>query len=606
MSKKVYLKSYKYEQSYNASLDFDGSNDYVNIPHSSALGITGDLTIEAWVKPDNYSDFNMVVTKCVGNGGGSDSQYQLRIEQSTGYLRFIHSVSGSLESATSTFQVPLNTWSHISAKKDGTNVVLNLNMLNRELYAEGGTSNSNSDDVKIGTRDDLNNFFDGQIGEVRIWDTIRTDTELRANMNKPLNGDETGLQGYWKLNEGAGTTAEDSSSNANDGTLTNFPSSPWLSDPAPLYQTTYAGFFDNFGVSGYSKSIYSGNGELTVTVPRKFDDFNQNGTVQLGNRVDIYVFDRNDNTGTKVYTGRMEEYTTQVSTDEAVTVRCLGLVNRLSLDTYTDATTLTKSYSSQDPALVVRDIIDQYQLANGTDITYTTSTVPTTSDTVSLELSSTTYLEALNLVTKTAGADYYWLLDNENQVIFKEFPTTPTHYFMFGRDITALEATNSIVDTRNSILAWNRLPSTDGDYISKRYEDMGSIFQYGRRQLRKADGRYKASADGFDQFAESYFDIYSDTITSLRFEVIDNSYGNGYDIETIQPGDTCRILNIKPNESITDNMLITNVKYTFDSVVIDIVDVEKFVSRTLFGLQEELAERAYTNDGPSTFTQDNL
>lgn len=606
MSKKVYLKSYKYSEAYQAALEFDGTDDYVNIPHSSKLDVTGNITIEAWVYLHNYSDFNMIVTKTTGNGG-TNNTYQFRIEQTTGLLRFLHRSGGSTKAFELADPVPLNTWTHVVVKKSTADGVLFING-NRKLFlGGGGTSTSNTNDVKIGSRDDLGNFFDGLIGEVRIWDFIRTDQAILADRTKELTGEEAGLVGYWKLNEGAGTTAEDSSSSPQDGTLTSFPANAWVTNnPAPIYTTAYAGFFNNFGVSSYSKSIYSGNGELTLTVPRKFDDFDEGNTIGHGNRVDVYVFDKNDNSGTKIYTGTIEEYTSAVSSNEDVSVRCLGIVNRLALDTYTDSKALTKSYSSQDPALVVRDIIDQYQFSNGENITYTTSTIPTTSDTVSLELSSTTYLEALNLVTRTAGADYYWLLNNDNQIVFKKFSTTPTHYFMFGRDIAYLEAQNSIVDLRNSLLAWNRLPSSDSDYISKRYERMLSLFKYGRRQTRKADGRYKASADGFDKFAENYFEIYSEPIASLRFEVIDNSYGRGYNIESIQPGDTCRILNIKKNSSISDNMLITHVEYSFDRVVIDIVDVQQFISRSLFDIREQLAEQAYTNAGPDTFTQDEI
>ena len=39
----------------NYALDFDGSNDYVALGNPAQLQITGDMTIEMWLKPDNFS-----------------------------------------------------------------------------------------------------------------------------------------------------------------------------------------------------------------------------------------------------------------------------------------------------------------------------------------------------------------------------------------------------------------------------------------------------------------------------------------------------------------------------------------------------------------------
>ena len=38
-------------------------------------------------------------------------------------------------------------------------------------------------------------------------------------MNQTLNGNEPGLVGYWKFDEGTGTTTADATSNGNDGTI---------------------------------------------------------------------------------------------------------------------------------------------------------------------------------------------------------------------------------------------------------------------------------------------------------------------------------------------------------------------------------------------------
>lgn len=62
-------------------------------------------------------------------------------------------------------------------------------------------------------------YYAGIIDDVRIWNTARTQTEIQANMYKELIGNESGLVGYWKFNEGTGTIALDSTPNGNDGTI---------------------------------------------------------------------------------------------------------------------------------------------------------------------------------------------------------------------------------------------------------------------------------------------------------------------------------------------------------------------------------------------------
>ena len=62
-------------------------------------------------------------------------------------------------------------------------------------------------------------YFEGQIADVRVWDSARSQAEIQADLARTLNGDETGLIGYWRLDETSGTTAADSSTFGNDGTV---------------------------------------------------------------------------------------------------------------------------------------------------------------------------------------------------------------------------------------------------------------------------------------------------------------------------------------------------------------------------------------------------
>lgn len=63
-------------------------------------------------------------------------------------------------------------------------------------------------------------FLDGKVDDVRVWNDIRTASELSAYMVTELAGTEANLQAYWKLNN----AATDATANANNLTLVGSPS----------------------------------------------------------------------------------------------------------------------------------------------------------------------------------------------------------------------------------------------------------------------------------------------------------------------------------------------------------------------------------------------
>src|SRR5262249_42048012 len=71
-------------------------------------------------------------------------------------------------------------------------------------------------DIENGT---VRNWFPGQVADFSLWNVARTQAQIMVDMNRRLQGTETGLAGYWPLDTVSGTTIPDLSPNGNNGTL---------------------------------------------------------------------------------------------------------------------------------------------------------------------------------------------------------------------------------------------------------------------------------------------------------------------------------------------------------------------------------------------------
>lgn len=221
------------------SLDLElSSSQYAYITDASQTGldITGDISIEAWIKLEQLPS-TAGTRFVIANKGfwGTDNQfgYYLYIDESSNKLGFFYTSSLTGASAT---QYTSNTafaggdvgvWKHVAVTADVSAATMDFyidaSVTTDNLIQNGSTSiANNAGDFSLGARrssGSYTNFFDGLIDEVRIWSDIRTSGEISANYQKELKGNEANLQAYWKLNN----NYTDSTSNGNDLTASGSP-----------------------------------------------------------------------------------------------------------------------------------------------------------------------------------------------------------------------------------------------------------------------------------------------------------------------------------------------------------------------------------------------
>ncbi len=204
-------------------INFDGLDDKVIIPASPELDFTTG-TIEMWVRVDTPA-----------TPGFSSALLAMRSDTNT---RWSISVGPTVtffwdgsNFKFGGFSPGYGNWHHLA-------VVFNSSQL--MVYMDGilrGNTPFLMDTTAIGNSLVLGSgspffaaseFFAGQVDELRVWDTVRTQQQIMAGLNTTLNGDEDGLLAYYSMNEGSGLVLNDLSSNNRNGTLTNMDSdSAW-------------------------------------------------------------------------------------------------------------------------------------------------------------------------------------------------------------------------------------------------------------------------------------------------------------------------------------------------------------------------------------------
>lgn len=188
----------------NYSFAFDGTDDYVNTGASTLSGETA-LTISAWVYPTAYGD--ATAPSFVSTDEASPRAFYLGLFNGTNF-RFSISTNGtsltSLDTASST--VTLNAWQHILVTWDQVDLKLYKNGVLLKTVATTSSSNgtfTTTNNLLIGARRSSAGFFNGNIDEVAIWNTAKTQSDITAIYNSGTPTTITGAVAHWKMGEGS-------------------------------------------------------------------------------------------------------------------------------------------------------------------------------------------------------------------------------------------------------------------------------------------------------------------------------------------------------------------------------------------------------------------
>ncbi len=236
------------------SARLDGENDFIGIDGDYEVEIDQSYSVELWINIDATPQLSTIAdwgerlqvyhdnTDLTANVGGVEVSVALPSQQN---------------------------WHHLACVLDTNEII---------LYLDGDSVKSaavalmpESADLRFGKNRTLGQFFDGWLDDIRVWKTARSKDEISKNKDRALFGDEAGLIGYWKFDEGVNDISYDATAPRE---LASLEGAVWSSEIPAVRLSAFTdvhGFYEIRNV-WYDASDDNGT-TYTVTPFKKNHDF---------------------------------------------------------------------------------------------------------------------------------------------------------------------------------------------------------------------------------------------------------------------------------------------------------------------------------------------
>ena len=162
--------------------------------------------MEAWVNSCRRDGYREILNRNICNGISGGYHFGIR----NGKLEFSWTSTSSCNN-TNTYSsnniiLNLNSWAHVAMVHTNTSITMYVNgiAVPGTLIVGGyGPINSNTNPLLIGVykgiTGNLAGYTQGQLDEIRIWNTALTAPQILARYNQLLTGSEPGLVAYYDL-----------------------------------------------------------------------------------------------------------------------------------------------------------------------------------------------------------------------------------------------------------------------------------------------------------------------------------------------------------------------------------------------------------------------
>jgi hypothetical protein len=235
----------------NAAATFDGVSSYLSLGRPDGLRVSGQISLESWIKPSSTQPFTNAVLIVHGPAAGSGAEAVLSIVDGNTYA--VGSWDGT-EWHGATFAMPSGdlesgNWIHLAGTYDGAKWSLYRNGASVSSAADPVGAASVDGDWTIGARGDgTGGVFAGSIDEAAIYSKALTPERIQAHYNAGLGATQQPVLKISRAGNGSITLEYAAGTLESTGVLSSAPS--WTAVPgaaAPSYtftpKTTGAEFY---------------------------------------------------------------------------------------------------------------------------------------------------------------------------------------------------------------------------------------------------------------------------------------------------------------------------------------------------------------------------
>ena len=207
----------------NYSLTFDRSNEeYVSTTFDpDDYNLKDGFTVSFWVRPDELGSTRFAM----GSEPATNKRFNFGLHNNTK----VHVAVGSNRQRSALHGMSTGNWFHYAvAFAGGTGgsrlIYINGTVINDLAGTANWTASGGGKDLWFGAKnkDDWASGWSCGLTDVAIFDEMKDSDWISATYNSGVPTNllgQSGLVGYWRFEEGSGTTVSDSSGNNNDGTF---------------------------------------------------------------------------------------------------------------------------------------------------------------------------------------------------------------------------------------------------------------------------------------------------------------------------------------------------------------------------------------------------
>lgn len=233
-------------------ISFNGTDNYISRPYTPAYKFSSG-TWEFWLKPSSTLPYDPVI---IASRTGNTYCYQIALNGSRNSISFTS--NGILQTWGYTFEQ--NQWYHVAIVTNGGTTEAFINGVSMGTKS-AGPNTSNNTNFSIGrsgsTNPSFNNYFNGSLDEIRIWNVVRTPAQIQANMNADIP-QQAGLVGYYRFDQGI--------ANGNNAGIT---------EALDFSGNCHSMSLNNFALTGTASNFT--NGALVITNPINFPEMELRG-----------------------------------------------------------------------------------------------------------------------------------------------------------------------------------------------------------------------------------------------------------------------------------------------------------------------------------------